>query len=94
MRGGRRRVVPSVGVQLLVQEAAELERLLAAVARHRARGDAGDVELGRRRRPLAAAIDWSSSTKGGAGPSSEGAGPSSEGAAPAADDDERTVYAV
>ena len=43
---------------------------------------------------FAAAVDWSSSTKGGAGPSSEGAGPSSEGAAPAADDDERTVYAV
>ena len=43
---------------------------------------------------FAAAIDWSSSTKGGAGPSSEGAGPSSEGAAPAGDDDERTVYAV
>ena len=43
---------------------------------------------------FAAAVDWSSSTKGGAGPSSEGAGPSSEGAAPAGDDDERTVYAV
>ena len=72
MGGGRRRVVPRVGVQL------------SALA----------AEHGEEDPHFAAAIDWSSSTKGGAGPSSEGAGPSSEGAAPAADDDERTVYAV